>query len=155
LPQADASAAGAVLVPREMGEELAHQCIHTRITLGAIGPDGLQAGSLDLAVVGLSVDSPGMCDRHVLRGLRPQHREPACGDAGRGRAHVNFATSTATVEFDPARAAVRDLVGAIEELGYGVPQPEAGVDVEEQSRSRNMPRCSGACCWRRLFSRFR
>jgi P-type Cu+ transporter len=55
---------------------------------------------------------------------------------GVATAHVNFATSTATVEFDPARAAVRDLVGAIEELGYGVSQPEAGVDVEEQSRQR-------------------
>jgi Cu+-exporting ATPase len=55
---------------------------------------------------------------------------------GVAAAHVNFATSTATVEFDPARAAVRDLVDAIEELGYGVPQPEAGVDVEEQSRQQ-------------------
>jgi cation transport ATPase len=53
---------------------------------------------------------------------------------------VNFATSTATVEFDPARAAVHNLVDAIEELGYGVPQPAAGEDtgedVEEQARQR-------------------
>jgi Cu+-exporting ATPase len=49
-------------------------------------------------------------------------------------AHVNFATSTATVEFDPARAAVRNLVDAIEELGYGVPQPVEGEDAEEQAR---------------------
>jgi Cu+-exporting ATPase len=54
--------------------------------------------------------------------------------AGVASAHVNFATSTATVEFDPARAAVRNLVDAIEELGYGVPQPVAGEDVEEQAR---------------------
>jgi Cu+-exporting ATPase len=58
------------------------------------------------------------------------------GTPGVATAHVNFATSTATVEFDPARAAVSDLVGAIEDLGYGVPQPEAGVDVEEQSRQK-------------------
>jgi P-type Cu+ transporter len=59
-------------------------------------------------------------------------------------AHVNFATSTATVEFDPARAAVHDLVDAIEELGYSVPRPPAGgnpdgneaEDVEEQARER-------------------
>jgi Cu+-exporting ATPase len=60
--------------------------------------------------------------------------------AGVTRAHVNFATSTATVEFDPARAAVHNLVDAIEELGYGVPQPAAGEDtgedVEEQARQR-------------------
>ena len=31
---------------------------------------------------------------------------------------------------------VRNLVDAIEELGYGVPQPVAGEDVEEQSRER-------------------
>src|ERR1019366_8523985 len=55
--------------------------------------------------------------------------------AGVASAHVNFATSTATVEFDPARAAVRNLVDAIEELGYGVPQPVAGEDVEEQARA--------------------
>ena len=55
---------------------------------------------------------------------------------GVANAHVNFATSTATVEFDPARAAVRDLVGAIEALGYGVPQPQAGVDVEEHTREQ-------------------
>jgi cation transport ATPase len=50
---------------------------------------------------------------------------------------VNFATSTATVEFDPAHAAVRNLVDAIEELGYGVLQPEtAGEDTGEESRNR-------------------
>ena len=57
--------------------------------------------------------------------------------AGVTSAHVNFATSIATVEFDPARAAVRNLVNAIEELGYGVPQPAAGenpIDAEEQAR---------------------
>jgi Cu+-exporting ATPase len=40
------------------------------------------------------------------------------------RASVNLATSTATVEYDPARARVRDFVGAIEGLGYGVPERE-------------------------------
>ena len=45
-------------------------------------------------------------------------------------AHVNFATATATVVFDPSRAAVRNLVQAIEELGYGVPEAAPGEDVE-------------------------
>jgi len=60
--------------------------------------------------------------------------------AGVTSAHVNFATSTATVEFDPAHAAVHNLVEAVEELGYGVPEPlageDAGEDVEEQLRQR-------------------
>jgi Cu+-exporting ATPase len=56
--------------------------------------------------------------------------------AGVRNAHVNFATSTATVEFDPARAVVRNLVDAIEALGYGVPQALGGEDVEERSREQ-------------------
>jgi Cu+-exporting ATPase len=56
--------------------------------------------------------------------------------AGVGSAQVNFATSTATVEFDPAYTAVRNLVGAIEELGYGVLQPAEGEDVEERTREQ-------------------
>ncbi|HTS27078.1 MAG TPA: heavy metal translocating P-type ATPase [Bryobacteraceae bacterium] len=38
------------------------------------------------------------------------------------RANVNLATAIATVEYDPAKAAVSDFIGAIEGLGYGVPQ---------------------------------
>ena len=49
---------------------------------------------------------------------------------GVASAHVNFATSTATVEFDP-HVTHSGLVGAIEELGYDVPQPEQAIDVEE------------------------
>ncbi|HUP04905.1 MAG TPA: heavy metal translocating P-type ATPase [Bryobacteraceae bacterium] len=41
------------------------------------------------------------------------------------RAHVNLATNTATVEYDPARAAIGDFIGAIEGLGYGVPAGRA------------------------------
>jgi len=81
------------------------------------------AERVDLPLTGMSCAA---CARSIENQLS--------GTPGVATAHVNFATSTATVEFDPARTAVRDLVGAIEELGYGVPQPEAGVDVEEQSR---------------------
>jgi Cu+-exporting ATPase len=64
--------------------------------------------------------------------------------AGVTGAHVNFATSVATVEFDPARVSVRKLMNAIEEVGYGVPQLPAGEntdrdpggDIEEQTRQR-------------------
>jgi Cu+-exporting ATPase len=46
------------------------------------------------------------------------------------RAHVNFATATATVEYDGGRARVGDLIGAIEDLGYGVPETEPAADSE-------------------------
>jgi Cu+-exporting ATPase len=83
------------------------------------------AGRVDLPVSGMSCAA---CARAIENQL--------AATAGVSSAHVNFATSTATVEFDPARAAVRNLVDAIEGLGYGVPQPVAGEDVEEQARER-------------------
>src|SRR5947208_4926059 len=52
---------------------------------------------------------------------------------GVDRAHVNLATNTATVEYDPARTGVRDFVGAIEELGYGVPEREVRADDAESA----------------------
>ena len=51
--------------------------------------------------------------------------------AGVDRASVNFATSTATVEYDPNRVKVADFIGAIEDLGYGVPQTEAPAGSED------------------------
>jgi P-type Cu+ transporter len=51
---------------------------------------------------------------------------------GVANAHVNFATSTATVEFNPAQARLPDLVSAIEEIGYGV--REAGPAEQDDSR---------------------
>jgi len=54
------------------------------------------------------------------------------------RAHVNFATSTATVEYRPGQARVGDLVTAIEELGYGVPETEAPPDTESAAYRRRL-----------------
>ncbi len=80
------------------------------------------------------VDLPvsGMSCAACARGIENQ----LAATPGVTRAHVNFATSTATVEFDPARAAVRNLVEAIEDLGYGVPESTEGEDVEEQTRQQ-------------------
>jgi len=92
-------------------------------------PSAGTAERVDLPVSGMSCAA---CARSIENQL--------AATAGVNRAHVNFATSTATVEFDPARAAVRNLVDAIEELGYGVPQPSTGdspgEDIEEQARRR-------------------
>ncbi|HEV3200826.1 MAG TPA: heavy metal translocating P-type ATPase [Bryobacteraceae bacterium] len=51
--------------------------------------------------------------------------------AGVDRARVNFATSTATVEYDPNQVKVADFIGAIEDLGYGVPKTEAMAGSED------------------------
>jgi len=94
----------------------------------SVAPTAGAAERVDLPVSGMSCAA---CARSIENQL--------ASTAGVTRAHVNFATSTATVEFDPARAAVRNLVDAIEELGYGVPQPvageDAGEDVEERVRA--------------------
>jgi Cu+-exporting ATPase len=96
--------------------------------MSAALPAGM-AERVDLPVSGMSCAA---CARAVENQLT--------ATVGVTSAHVNFATSTATVTFDPARAAVRNLVDAIEELGYGVPQSlageNAGEDVEEQARER-------------------
>jgi Cu+-exporting ATPase len=89
----------------------------------------LNAGTAERVNLPVSGMSCAACARAIEKQLT--------ATAGVSRAHVNFATSTATVEFDPARAAIRNLVGAIEELGYGVPQCLAGEDsedIEEQTR---------------------
>jgi Cu+-exporting ATPase len=54
------------------------------------------------------------------------------------RAHVNFATATATVEFRPGRTKVGDLIGAIEDLGYGVPETETTPDTEGREYRRRL-----------------
>jgi len=55
---------------------------------------------------------------------------------GVARASVNLATETATVEYDPARAKVRDFVSAIEDLGYSVPESDARPPAELLYRRR-------------------
>src|SRR5215471_12565503 len=74
---------------------------------------------VDLPVSGMTCAA---CARAIERAL--------ANTPGVESAHVNFATSTATVEYDPNRAKAGDLIGAIEELGYGVPETEPAVDSE-------------------------
>jgi len=54
------------------------------------------------------------------------------------RASVSFATSTATVEYDRSRVQVGDFIGAIEDLGYGVPQSAAQPYAEEPAYRRRL-----------------
>jgi Cu+-exporting ATPase len=82
---------------------------------------------VDLPVSGMTCAA---CARTIERTL--------AGTPGVSRANVNLATNTATVEFDPAIVQVRDFVGAIEELGYGVPEKEAPADAEERGYRRRL-----------------
>jgi len=74
---------------------------------------------IDLPVGGMTCAA---CARSIERTLS--------ATPGVARASVNLATETATVEYDPARARVRDFIGAIEDLGYSV--PESGKNVSAQ-----------------------
>src|ERR1017187_3169098 len=82
---------------------------------------------LDLPVSGMTCAA---CARSIERTL--------ASTAGVSRANVNLATNTATVEFDPDVVQVRDFVGAIEELGYGVPEHAAPADAAEQGYRRRL-----------------
>jgi len=78
------------------------------------------AERVDLPVSGMTCAA---CARAIERALS--------ATAGVERASVNLATNTATVEFDAGRAGVSDFIGAIEELGYGVPETEPPPDAGE------------------------
>jgi Cu+-exporting ATPase len=70
------------------------------------------------------------CARSIERNL--------ANTPGVDRASVNLATNTATVEYDPGIAQVRDFVGAIEELGYSVPEAAAPGDAAEQGYRKRL-----------------
>jgi P-type Cu+ transporter len=78
---------------------------------------------VDLPVTGMTCVA---CARAIERQLS--------STPGVSSAHVNFATNTATVEFDPHVTQLPVLVGAIEEIGYGVPPLEEQPDPEEDYR---------------------
>ena len=79
------------------------------------------AERVDLPVSGMTCAA---CARTIERTL--------ANAPGVSRANVNLATNTATVEYDASRTGVRDFVGAIEELGYGVPEKEVREDAVER-----------------------
>jgi Cu+-exporting ATPase len=82
---------------------------------------------VDLPVSGMTCAS---CSRAVELAL--------AATPGVESARVNLATNTATVEYDAERAQVSDLIGAIEDLGYGVPQTEPAPGAEEPAFRRRL-----------------
>jgi P-type Cu+ transporter len=94
---------------------------------------------VDLPVSGMTCAA---CARTIERTL--------AGAPGVDRAKVNLATNTATVEYDPARVKPGDLIGTIEELGYGVPQTEAPPDAESSAIRRRFwiaAACAAPVLW--------
>ncbi|MBV9110632.1 MAG: heavy metal translocating P-type ATPase [Gemmatimonadetes bacterium] len=73
-------------------------------------PETGPAERIDLPITGMSCAA---CARRVETGLA---KAP-----GVRRAGVNFATQRATVEYDPQRTGVRDLMRVVEDVGYGTP----------------------------------
>ncbi len=93
---------------------------------------GRAAGSrlehVDLAISGMSCAA---CARHIEQSLSAA--------AGVRRANVNFATSCATVEYDPAATDVDQLVDAVKETGYQASKPaqaESAADVDIEATAR-------------------
>ena len=80
---------------------------------------------IDLPVGGMTCAA---CARSIERTLG--------ATPGVERASVNLATETATVEYDPARARVRDFIGAIQDLGYTVPETAARPPAEQVYQRR-------------------
>ena len=83
---------------------------------------------VDLPITGMTCAA---CARRIERRLS---KTP-----GVSAANVNFATQRATVEYDPRRTNVRQLAGAVEEIGYGVIDVTGGderatVSREEEAR---------------------
>jgi Cu+-exporting ATPase len=82
---------------------------------------------VDLPVSGMTCAA---CARSIERTL--------ASTPGVARANVNLATNTATVEFDPGIAGLGDFVGAIEGLGFGVPEHAAPPDAAEHGYRRRL-----------------
>src|ERR1044071_9729175 len=75
---------------------------HTRSTMDGAGE------RVDLPITGMTCAA---CARRIERKL---NKTP-----GVNRAGVNFATSRATVEYDPKAAGIQQLIEAVREIGYG------------------------------------
>src|SRR6185312_7948790 len=57
---------------------------------------------------------------------------------GVDRASVNFAPRTARVLFDPSRTRIENLLAAVDEIGYEVPQQP--LEVAEAAEARDLRR---------------
>jgi Cu+-exporting ATPase len=89
---------------------------------------GPSSDKVDLAISGMSCAA---CALHIEKSLS--------ATTGVSRANVNFATSRATVEYDPSVTDVDHLVEAVKGAGYGASKPSEadsaeGLDAEAEAR---------------------
>src|SRR5947207_13754124 len=83
---------------------------------------------VDLPVGGMNCASCAARIEKTLNGL-----------PGVDSASVNFATSTATVQYDPARVGVPELCAAVQDAGYTATPPRAegpGAALDEEQEAR-------------------
>jgi P-type Cu+ transporter len=96
-----------------------------KASTGAAGAS--ESSRVDLALTGMTCAA---CARRIERRLA---KSP-----GVSAAHVNFATTRATVEYDPRQTSVRPLVEAVEEIGYRArdiaDDDKSGANREEEAR---------------------
>jgi Cu+-exporting ATPase len=82
---------------------------------------------VDLPISGMTCVA---CARRIERRLS---KTPGVANAS-----VNFATARASVEYDPSSAVVNDLIGAVEDIGYGatfVKNEDEAQDAEQAERA--------------------
>ena len=110
-----------------------------------IAPSGLNRGeqSSSAALENITLPISGMtcaaCARHIEQGLS--------ATPGVRRAAVNFATSRALVEYEPATVGIGRLVEAVKDAGYSVPQSSDGELEDDEAAAQ-------AAEYRDLFRRF-
>ncbi len=89
-----------------------------------------RTGPVELAVSGMTC---GSCATRVQKALS---RHQGVEDAS-----VNFATKRATVQLDPDRVEIKDLVAAVAKAGYGLAPISASSDTdaeESEDKDRSM-----------------
>ncbi|MFQ5913224.1 MAG: heavy metal translocating P-type ATPase [Nitrospinota bacterium] len=74
---------------------------------------------VDLPVTGMTC---GACVSRVEKGLSSL--------TGVTSATVNFGTERASVQFDPQRLSITDLIGQVEEIGYGVASAKVALPIQ-------------------------
>ncbi|HXG65635.1 MAG TPA: heavy metal translocating P-type ATPase [Blastocatellia bacterium] len=95
-----------------------------RMSRQATPAPGPQGEIVTLPITGMTCAA---CARHIEQSLA---KTP-----GVLRAGVNFATSRATVEYDPDVASVGDLVGAVKEAGYSTTGVGEAAAIEDEERA--------------------
>jgi P-type Cu+ transporter len=95
---------------------------------GSVKSHASAQNQVALAITGMSCAA---CARHIEQSLS--------ATAGVRRANVNFATSRATVEYDPAATDVQHLVDAVKDAGYRASKPaetESADATDAESAAR-------------------